>query len=563
MSESRIVKRNQPCVSCTSSDAMQIYDDGHVYCFSCKYYSKGLDMDTTEDEEFDKSTDGTKKKKLSIEEVTEFANQLGYRGWAERKIPRKIFEFYDIKAEVDSSGNPVKFYTPSISPEGVLYGWRIKSSENVEFRYSSAGKPDLIGAHKFPAGGKRIIITEGVEDMARLQEAVMEHYKKPYPVVSLQSASVAKKVGIKYRDYLRSFEEVVFWLDNDEPGQEATKELAKIIGYDKVKTVKTLEKDADEFINNHNNNEAIKRIWEAQQFSPAGILSSEELWAKYQETKDIRFVQWPECLSKLNELTYGRALGSITMFAAGTGVGKSSLLREDMYHLLKVTPENEKIGGCFLEESPGETVASLLGIHLNKRIGLPSVDVTEEEERESWKYIFGSNRIMLLDHQGSVSDGSLLDKIEYMALVGCKYIYLDHITIAISESDETDTNKAIDVFMSNLLKLVKKHNVWVGVVSHLRKSKAGDETFETGAQITEDDLKGSGSLKQISFQTIALSRNKLSDNPKERNTTQVWLLKDRKTGASGPAGRYRFDSDTGRLAFIGEKSEDFDLLPDV
>jgi hypothetical protein len=69
-------------------------------------------------------------------------------------------------------------------------------------------------------------------------------------------------------------------------------------------------------------------------------------------------------------------------------------------------------------------------------------------------------------------------------------------------------------------------------------------------------LKGSGSLKQISFQTIALSRNKLADNPEVRHTTRIYLLKDRKTGNTGSAGAYKFNVQTGRLDEVTPKDED-------
>jgi twinkle protein len=248
------------------------------------------------------------------------------------------------------------------------------------------------------------------------------------------------------------------------------------------------------------------------------------------------------------------------MIAAGTSIGKSTMLREDIFHLLKTT--EEKIGCIFLEEDVGETVGGIMGLYLNKRLGLPGVEITEEEERKAWESTVGlPNRVILLDHQGSVSDNGLIDKIEYMALNGCRYIYLDHITIAVSETEDGNVNAAIDRFMSDLLKIVKRHNIWVGVVSHLRKVKSGEDSFESGAPISEDDLKGSGSLKQISFQTIAISRNKLAENELVRNRSQIYLLKDRKTGNTGPAGAYRFNSATGRLEEVEKKDEDdFEII---
>jgi len=155
----------------------------------------------------------------------------------------------------------------------------------------------------------------------------------------------------------------------------------------------------------------------------------------------------------------------------------------------------------------------------------------------------------LLDHQGSVSDNSLMEKIEFMAASGCKFIYLDHITLAVSEVDGS-VNESMDKLMSDLLKCCKKFDVWIGVVSHLRKTGGGTKTFEEGANITEDALKGSGSLKQIAFQIIGFSRNKYEEDEFERQRVKISVLKNRFTGFTGPAGHARFDSDTGRLTNV-------------
>jgi len=52
---------------------------------------------------------------------------------------------------------------------------------------------------------------------------------------------------LENRDWIRNFDSVVLWFDNDEPGKDAADKAAKIIGFDKVKVVKnTKYKDANE-----------------------------------------------------------------------------------------------------------------------------------------------------------------------------------------------------------------------------------------------------------------------------------------------------------------------------
>ena len=106
-------------------------------------------------------------------------------------------------------------------------------------------------------------------------------------------------------------------------------------------------------------------------------------------------------------------------------------------------------------------------------------------------------------------------------------------------------NEAVDKVMSDLLKLVKKHNIWLGLISHLRKS--GGKAFEEGNMASIDDVKGSGSIKQISFDIIAFSRNLIAEVEEERNKIKFTVLKSRFTGLTGPAGKAKYDRNTGRL----------------
>jgi twinkle protein len=208
-----------------------------------------------------------------------------------------------------------------------------------------------------------------------------------------------------------------------------------------------------------------------------------------------------------------------------------------------------------------------MALHANKRIMLPDVNITEEEERRIFDQLFSSRRFFALDHEGSVEDDSLLDKIEYAATVdGCKIVFLDHITIAVSDCVAGQENISMDKFMNRLLKLVKRLNICVIVVSHLRKVGGGGKSFEEGRIPTEDDLKGSGSLKQIAMTTIAIARNKYAENEKERNTTSFHVLKCRFSGRTGPCDHAYFDDDTGRMNVIDpetffEETSEFDDTP--
>jgi len=228
--------------------------------------------------------------------------------------------------------------------------------------------------------------------------------------------------------------------------------------------------------------------------------------------------------------------GEITLFTSGTGSGKSTVIKEILYDL--VNNHNKKVGLASLEESIHDTVSKFLAMNLN--------------DEDKTKKMFKS--IALLDHQGSVGDSSLIDQIEYMALMGCTHIVLDHITIAVSEGTEgLEGNAAIDKVMSDLLKIVKKHNIWLGLVSHLRKAMGG-KSFEEGNLASIDDIKGSGSIKQISFDIIAFARNLVDSDDTVQRTVKFRVLKSRFTGLTGDAGSATYNRETTRLEGNGEFS---------
>ena len=90
----------------------------------------------------------------------------------------------------------------------------------------------------------------------------------------------------------------------------------------------------------------------------------------------------------------------------------------------------------------------------------------------------------------------------------------------------------------------------------MRKAQGG-KAFEDGNIASIDDIKGSGSIKQISFDIIAFSRNLVAEDDYERNTVTFRVLKSRFTGQTGDAGSASYDTKTTRLL---AQEEGFDYI---
>ena len=522
------------CEDCGSSDGVMLDDsDGHTYCFACgtyrnddtKVYTKIKGVTSNEQPNANTNYNG----QPDITDIDKYPSL----GITSRNISSHVTQYFGVKTH-QYDNKPAHFY-----PYGDdCYKVRILPKE---FRMLGKAKK-LFGQDKFN-GGRMLVITEGELDALAVAQACLDFNKRIYPVVSIPSANQLQ-ILLQQREWIRRFDSVIIWFDNDDAGSKAIHEASKIIGFDKVKIVSSDQKDASDLYMKHGAKEVTNVIWNAQKYNPAGILSGEVIWEKFIERQNTESIPYPSCLNGLNEKLRGMRQGEITLFTSGTGSGKSTVIKEIIWHLLR-TSKDDRIGLISLEESVGDTAEKFIGMTINKRIG--DVPTSQEELRTGFNRVFKDERLILLDHQGSVDDSSLIDKIEYMALMGCKYLFLDHITIAVSEGSEgLSGNEAVDKVMSDLLKIVKKHNIWLGIVSHLRKAGDGN-AFEEGNMASIDDIKGSGSIKQISFDIIAFSRNLVAPKQEDRNQIKFTVLKSRFTGLTGPAGISIYNPDTGRL----------------
>ena len=520
---SRYTQKN--CPKCTSSDAYTVYEDGG-YCFSCQYTTKKEKVN-----EMERPTNSVQSVHSNDARLLEISSFSSYN-IGSRNISKETVEHYGVKMGFTPEGKPASHYYPYTTNGKVVSYKERKLPKEGFYLHGSAGN-DLFG-QSTASGGKTLVITEGELDCLAVAESIYQHYKRYFPVVSIPSAT-GTNILLKQRDWLRSFQSVVLMFDNDEAGERAVEQAAKIIGIGKVKIATLQEKDPCDELVKHGYKKVLEAYWNAKLWSPAGILTNGDIWEKYQDHKKIESIPYPAPLGTLNEKVKGMRQGEITLFTSGTGSGKSTVIKEILFDLVKT--HQKKVGLVSLEESVHDTVSKFISMN---RPG-------NADEREAFNDIFGDSNIVLLDHQGSVGDSSLVDQIEVMALMGCTHIVLDHITIAVSEGTEgLEGNAAIDKIMSDLLKITKKHNIWLGLVSHLRKASGG-KSFEEGNPASIDDIKGSGSIKQISFDIISFSRNLVAEQEAERNIIKFRVLKSRFTGLTGDAGGATYDINTSRL----------------
>lgn len=474
--------------------------------------------------------------------------KLPFSDIPDRGISKEACEHFQVRvghSEVD--GTISSHYYP-IYRRGELTGFKERSIPK-RFRIIGSGtNSELFGQHLCGTdGGKMIVVTEGELDALSAWQ-MFRSKGKNYRVVSVPNGANSKAIE-ENLEWLDLFDNVVVCPDQDEPGMRLADKVSDLLPPGKVKVMRFNEKDPNEMLLKGKINEFFAALANANVKRPDGIVSGKDTWDILKNRPRAESVPYPQDWEDLNKMTYGIRLGELDTWTSGSGAGKTAIFRELQYHLLMHTDKN--IGVIALEEPLADSVEAIMSLHLNKRIHLPDVreTVSEEDQYNAWLHTVGTNRIHFYDHFGSVDDDSLISKIRFLANgLGCRFIFLDHLSIVVSEfASEGGERERIDTIMTRLKRLTQELGIWIGLIVHLRKTTTGGTSFEEGAMPSVDDLRGSGAIKQLSNGVFATARNQQHPDPVVRNTSQIQVLKCRFTGRTGKADKLVFEDETGRM----------------
>ena len=568
---SRLVEQTEcKSPSCISSDAYSIYvrEDGSNYakCYSCGFYDPSPYKDTSNvttaspvgTHNGTMTTAAVKSVTTGFNEPQDVSDYLTHpiRELKDRGISYATCEHYGVRVGVNTTDGVTPIYhLYPVTKNSELTGFYKRTLPKSFTAIGEVNDPDLFGANVVKPTGKKIFITEGVLDCLSLYQAIKETSNIDWEpsVVSIPNGtqSAVKSISANL-DLLSGYEQVILCFDNDVPGKEASDAVCKLLA-GKVYVSKITEKDPNAMLL-AGKAEDLKWavLTHARKYQPDGILNAADCWDRYKNSSNATCIPYPDTMHGLNEKTYGVRPGTIVTVTAGSGSGKTQFLRELKYHFWKNTDIN--IADIALEEDVGDTIGGMLSLHLNKRITLPDVNVEESEEKRAFDELFGDGRFTLYDFFGGMDDDSLFSKLKYFIATGHKMIFLDHLSIIVSEyASEGGERERIDTIMTKLAKIVKETGAIIFLVVHLKKSgDSSRKTFEEGTIPTLDDLRGSASIKQLSWDVFGLSRNQQHPDPICANTVELTSLKCRFTGRTGHAGFLYFDDSSGRMISTSE-----------
>ncbi len=504
--ESAFVK-HVPCPECGSKDNGALYTDGNVYCHGqCqKVVVRGEGDDT-----FASSSSKSPKIKALIPFVVQALRS--------RKISEETCQFFsygvgEFKGEAVHVANVF-----GVGGERIAQKLRFANKDFMIL--GKLGNDQLIGQHKW-SGGKRLVITEGEVDMLSVYEAA----RNQFPVVSLPNgAQAAAKTITACEEYLRKFEQILLFFDNDKVGKEATDACVKLLGQRCKIVLLNGYKDANEALKAGKAQEIVSALYNAKGYKPSSVVTVRDIYQQALKRPQMGLsFPWPSA----TKASLGIRRGEIHIVAAAPKIGKTEYQHELIQHVTE--HHNLKVGVFSLEEKPVKTVKKIAGKYMGKQFTKPpEVGLwTDEELREGLNKIDG--KLELYSSEGVRDHNEILNTARYWAGKGMWFFIIDPLTALVATHDASAANDILNEFMSNAASLAIELDITFFMFSHVNPPKTGIP-HDAGGAILSSQLTGSRAMEKWAHYGWGIERNRMEEDKDKRNTSRHVLLFDREYG---------------------------------
>lgn len=503
------------------------------------------------------SSEGSKTKEkpaVTAQQTEELKARTSLEGSGYRGIRDDVLKFFGVRTEYNENDEVHAVYYPCTT-NGELTGWKPRvHPKSFGGSIGQTGNTcDLFGQFRFKQGGKVCLIVGGEHDQLAAYQMLKDYYVSKgwdfEPVVvspTVGETGCQKQVAQHYK-FLDSFTKVIIGLDNDEAGKKATEKLVSVLPKGKVFIANWSLKDPNEMLEKGREKQFLNDFYSAKAYVPVGIMASSDLYDKILQQASVEKTPFPPWMGKLNDMFVGGMPGNaIINIAADTGLGKTTLVNSMVeYWIFNST---YTVGVVSMELDSSQYGEALLGQYIHRKISLIA-DMDErlqflksDDIKDKANQLFlkedGSPRFYLLDNRdGSVED--IQSAIEELVVsCGVKIIILDPL------QDVLDglSNEEQALFMKWAKGLIKSHGTTLCLINHMRKTPAGQSGGDH-----ESNIMGSSTIIKSASANILLKRDKMSEDPIVRNTTEISVTKNRLYGITGPAGAVYYDNQTARL----------------
>lgn len=515
-------KAQCPYTSCYSSDGFCYNTEGYGYCFSCeKSYPSKLSTHEWSEERYPtggiKDMDFTPKAIVRlVEDETSVGKYVNMRG-----INTKTMEDFNVLTFDDRQ--------EYVYPSG---GIKVRTLPDKGFYAKSGFKSDeLFGMNMFVAGcSKMVTICEGELDALSAAQMLKSGYTNP--VVSLPSSSPSPKLwSKKVMEWLDSFDKIVLSIDTDDKGDKIATTILDLFPDKVVRVDHGVYKDANDFLMAGKAADFKSAWWKAKRPSPAGFTSGEDSWlSAIREENPYSYIPTP--IAGLNSKVRGWIKGGITVVKAPPGVGKTSLFRYVQHDLVR--KHGQVVANLAMEEGLSTTGRGLatyeLGANVNTQEDAELNGYTLGDVEQAMLKVVSDDKFVSFDIDPMDPLNSCLTQCQHaVAIYGADYIFIDHLQRLAYLSGVDGATAGLTELGVKLVEFAKRKNVGVIAISHVNN---------------EGRTKYASAIEEEAIVLIELSRDKMSEDMVEKNTTYVSVTKNRPFALTGTAGSISYDADT-------------------
>jgi twinkle protein len=245
----------------------------------------------------------------------------------------------------------------------------------------------------------------------------------------------------------------------------------------------------------------------------------------------------------LQDKLHGVRKSEIVTVCAGSGIGKSTLVREITASLIN---QGLSVANVALEDQMNVAAQALVALDMDIPLAqFRHSPPTKEESQPSVDRMLHNGNTYFYKHFGGLNATNFMNKMYYYARSkAVDFIILDHLSMVISSTKSTNERKDIDTLMTELAKMVVETGVGLIQIVHLKRKSSDGTSYSHGGEVELSDLRGSASLEQLSWSVVGMERDQQGD---DADFSTIRILKNRTWGYTGKAGMVKYDPSTGRM----------------
>lgn len=408
---------------------------------------------------------------------------------------------------------------------------------------------------------EKIAVTGNCDTMACIEAGFKN-------VVSIPSgANDDNWINFNY-EFLDQFKEIILWFDNDEAGESGEKKAIPRLGEYRIKIVKPTEDDEQavyDFYKSVSPKSEIRKTDANNILVSCGsarvlalINSAEEIPMESVidlmtcESFDIEKTEFiPSGISSLDRQIYGYIDGSLNIWTAKSGTGKSTMISQSV--VLEAIDRGETVFWFNAESTTSQMLNWIVSqaagrqhmVEYSGVNGFKYYKPTIQAEQAIKQYY--SKKIYVYDNLLLSNPNMVMDKMKYLHKKrGTKVFVLDNwLCLNFRGISDTEVTGIQVDFMNELIHFAKQSGLEVHLVCHPRKT-------QQDMPLTEYDILGTSNIVNLADRIYGLEKPWDNDLRNLGYDRQFTVFKDRILGVKGERIGLRYDRVTRRLYGDGD-----------